>query len=42
MSIYDFDAEFVELMDKAVNELSPRDFKTFLDHIDEIIVDYQD
>ena len=42
MSIYEFDSEFEELMDKALNKLSPRDFKTFLDHIDQIIADYQE
>ena len=42
MSVYEFDSEFEELMDKALNELSPRDFKTFLDHIDQIIANYQD
>ena len=41
MSIYEFESEFEELMDKALNELSPREFKIFLDHIDQIIVDYQ-
>ena len=42
MNIYEFDSEFEGLMDKALNELSPRDFKIFLDHIDQIIADYQD
>ena len=42
MNIYEFDSEFEELMDKAVNHLSKGDFETFIDHINMIIVDYQD
>lgn len=42
MTLYDFDNQFEELMDKAVNELSPKTFKKFLDDISMILSDYED
>ena len=41
MTLYDFDNQFTELMDKAVNELSPKIFAKFLDDISTILVDYE-
>lgn len=40
-SIYDFESEITELMDKACNELSPDDFDKLLDNIDMILADYR-
>lgn len=42
MTLYEFDTEFEELMDKALNELSPKQFEKFLDDISMIISDYED
>lgn len=42
MNIYDFDTEFEELMDRALNELPPSLFDMFLDHVDQIVAEYQD
>lgn len=41
MTLYDFDNQFTELMDKAVNELSPKLFAKFLDDITLILADYE-
>lgn len=41
MTLYDFDNQFTELMDRAVNELSPKLFEKFLDDISMILVDYE-
>ena len=41
MNLYDFDEQFTELMDKAVNELSPELFEKFLDDITIILADYE-
>ena len=41
-TLYDFDYEFEELMDQAVNDLSPKQFAKFLDDISMILVDYED
>ena len=41
-TVYDFDNQFTELMDKAVNELSPKLFAKFLDDISMILVDYKE
>jgi len=38
MSIDELYSEFEELIDKALNELSSKDFKTFIEHLDQIIV----
>ena len=42
MTLYEFDTEFEELIDKAVNELSPKQFAKFLDDISMILSDYDD
>ena len=42
MSLYDFDNAFTELMDKALNELSPKQFNMFLDDVSMILSDYED
>ena len=41
-TLYDFDNEFEELMDQAVNYLSPKQFATFLDDISMMLADYED
>lgn len=41
MTLYEFDEQFTELMDRAVNELSPKTFKKFLDDITLILADYE-
>ena len=42
MSLYDFDRRFEELLDDALNELSPKQFEQFLDDISMILSDYDD
>ena len=42
MSLYELTGELIELMDKALNELDPKEFDTFIDHVEMIVVDYQD
>lgn len=42
MSLYDFDRRFEELLDDALNELSPKQFEKFLDDISMILSDYDD
>ena len=41
-TLYDFDNEFEELMDQAVNDLSPKQFAKFLDDISMMLADYED
>lgn len=41
-TLYDFDSEFEELMDRALNDLSSRQFAKFLDNISMILADYED
>lgn len=41
MTLYEFDNEFENLMDKAVNDLSPKQFKQFMDDISMILADYE-
>ena len=41
-TLYDFDCEFEELMDQAVNDLSPKQFAKFLDDISMMLADYED
>ena len=41
-TLYDFDYEFEELMDRAVNDLSPKQFAKFLDDISMMLSDYED
>ena len=40
--LYEFDSEFEELMDQAVNDLSPKQFAKFLDDISMTLADYED
>lgn len=40
-TIYDFDNEFEELMDQAVNDLSPKQFAKFLNDIAMMLADYK-
>lgn len=40
-TLYDFDTEFEQLMDRALNELSPKAFNTFLDDISMMLADYE-
>ena len=42
MTLYDFEQEFTELMNKALNDLSPQQFKIFLDDLSIIISDYEE
>ena len=42
MSLYDFDRRFEELLDDALNELSPKQFAKFIDDIYMILSDYDD
>ncbi len=41
-TLYDFDSEFEELMDQALNDLSPKQFAKFLDDISMMLADYED
>lgn len=41
-TLYEFDNEFEELMDQAVNDLSPKQFAKFLDDISMMFADYED
>jgi len=40
-TLYDFDTEFEELMDRALEELSPKAFNKFLDDISMMLADYE-
>ena len=42
MTLYEFDNAFEDLMDKAVNDLSPKQFKRFMDDISMMLSDYED
>lgn len=42
MTIYELECELEELMDKALNELTPEQFNVFLDRVDQMTVYYQD
>lgn len=42
MSLYEFDTRFEELLDEALNELSPKQFAKFIDDIYMILSDYDD
>lgn len=42
MTLYDFEQEFTELMDNALNSLSPQQFKKFLDDLPNIISEYKE
>lgn len=42
MTLYELTGELIELMDKALNELDPKQFDMFIDQIDMIVSDYQD
>jgi predicted Zn-dependent protease with MMP-like domain len=41
-TLYEFDNEFEELMDQALNDLSPKQFAKFLDDISMMLADYED
>lgn len=39
-TIYDFESAIDELLDEALNELSPKDYQILLDHVDMSLVDH--
>ena len=39
MSIYDYEQEIEEILDKALNNLSPEDYEMLLDDIDKLLAD---
>ena len=39
MSVYDYEQEIEELLDKALNNLSPKDYEMLLDDIDKLLAD---
>ena len=41
-TLYDYETEFEEFMDSALNDLSPKAFAKFLDSISMILSDYED
>lgn len=41
MDRYDFQREFVELMDKAISKLPPAEFNTFIKRIEEELEEYK-
>lgn len=41
-TLYDFDSAFENLMDEALNNLSPESFRKFKDDITMILADYED
>ena len=41
-TLYDFDIAFENLMDDALNNLSPESFRKFIDDITMILADYED
>lgn len=41
-TLYDFDEAFSELMDDALNNLSPESFLKFIDDIGMILSDYEE
>ena len=40
-TLYDFELAFEELMDKALNDLSPEQFEKFKDSVSMILSDYE-
>ena len=42
MTLYEADTAFEELMDKALNELSPKAFAKFLDDITMMLAGYEE
>lgn len=42
MKLYEFEDAFEELMDWALNDLSPKQFSKFLDDISMILTEYED
>jgi hypothetical protein len=41
-SLYEYESDFEEFMDSALNDLSPSEFNKFLDSISMILADYED
>lgn len=41
-TLYDFDSAFENLMDDALNNLSPESFRKFIDDITMILADYEE
>lgn len=41
-TLYDFDSAFENLMDDALNNLSPESFQKFIDDVSMILADYED
>lgn len=39
MSVYDYEQEIEELLDKALNNLSPKDYEMLLDDVDKLLAD---
>lgn len=39
-TVYDFETAISELMDKALNELSPKEFEALKDKVSTIIAEY--
>ena len=39
MSVYDYEQEIEELLDKDLNNLSPKDYEMLLDDIDKLLAD---
>lgn len=42
MTLYEFENAFEELMDRALNDLTPKRFEKFLDDISMMVADYED
>lgn len=42
MTLYEFENAFKEFMDRALYDLSPKQFSKFLDDISMILTDYED
>ena len=40
-NLYDFETEFEEMMDEALNELSPEQFEKLKDSISMVLADYE-
>lgn len=41
MSIYDYESEIDEILDKALNDLNPEQYQSLLDHLDQMLVERQ-
>ena len=39
MSVYDYEEKIEELLDDALNNLSPKDYEMLLDDIDKLLAD---